>query len=332
MLELLDQLIKDDSWWQEMVRTGKNLNDPDALSGARFSEKMYGSVQPLHAVVSGPLVPQFDYATEVAAAKTNYTALLARLKLTADTVGVAATVATAGAPFKSVTVGGVRLITQGDRDNEVRPLNYDPEYTLAMVARFDGAVREVTGGELSQAIADTGENLLPARDWDRKISFPRLSKDKTVVIFELKLKLPPPAVQGLKELSGQIDYLTGGATKLVDLGITSFRAGATGKEYAAVIKSVGTDKWNKGKETLELELHVPKYMIKGVTFFDDTGAKLITTVGSTMGNDNLTTLGYSQTNQFPAVGRIELEVFTDLQKHTVPFSLADISLLGRPVR
>ena len=73
-------------------------------------------------------------------------------------------------------------------------------------------------------------------------------------------------------------------------------------------------------------------MIKGVTFFDDTGAKLITTVGSTMGNDNLTTLGYSQTNQFPAVGRIELEVFTDLQKHTVPFSLADISLLGRPVR
>ena len=332
VLELLDQLIKDDSWWQEMARTGKNLNDPDALSGARFSEKMFGSAQPLHAVVSNPLVPQFDYATEVAAAKTNYTAMLNRLKLTADTVGVAATMATAGAPFKSVKVGGVRLISQGDRDNDVRPLNYDPEYTLALVAQFDGAVREVTGGELSQAIADTGESLLPARDWDRKISFPRLSKDKTVVIYELKLKQPTPAVQGLKELSGHIDYLTGGATKLVDLGLTAFSVGATGTEYAAAVKSVGTDKWNKEKETLELELHVPKYLIKAVTFFDDSGAKLTTTSGSTMGNDNYTTLGYSLTNKFPARGRIEVEVFTDLQKHTVPFSLADISLLGRPLR
>ena len=211
-------------------------------------------------------------------------------------------------------------------------MNYDPEYTLALVAQFDGAVREVTGGELSQAIADTGESLLPARDWDRKISFPRLSKDKTVVIYELKLKQPTPAVQGLKELSGHIDYLTGGATKLVDLGLTAFSVGATGTEYAAAVKSVGTDKWNKEKETLELELHVPKYLIKAVTFFDDSGAKLTTTSGSTMGNDNYTTLGYSLTNKFPARGRIEVEVFTDLQKHTVPFSLADISLLGRPLR
>ena len=174
------------------------------------------------------------------------------------------------------------------------------------------------------------ENLT-AREWDRKIHFPVLSEDRSAVLFEVKMDVPPETVQGLKEISGTLEYVVATSSKKVDVGITDFVTGAKGKELNASIESIEPSKWSQGNETLKLKLGVSKDSVKSVTVFDSDSNELAFSSTSTSWQGDSVTHEFSKKGKLPSKGRIVVEVYDGLQKYQIPFSLTDISLLGRPL-
>ena len=74
--------------------------------------------------------------------------------------------------FKSLRVGGVRLIYLEDEENEIRPFNYPKGHTLVLVGQLPFAATMVVEGQLEKAITDTGEDLAPSRSGSVKFTGP----------------------------------------------------------------------------------------------------------------------------------------------------------------
>lgn len=90
----------------------------------------------------------------------------------------------------------MRWVKFEDRDRDIWPFNWTAGYTLSVVAELPGSVLKVSERELTKAEADNGGDLLPAKEWDRKITYANQSKDKSAAIFEVKLESPGDAVKG----------------------------------------------------------------------------------------------------------------------------------------
>jgi hypothetical protein len=328
MIELIDAMFTDEKWMAEMIQAKGGIMDEGPAMDAKTNEILFGQKGPIQAVMGAPQKPLFDYKTEMAAAKGDYPALLKRLGMASALPAKPAT----GEGFKSLKVGGVRIVRFSESDRGIRPFNYDAGYTLALVGQLPGAVLEVKGGMLEKAVSLSGDDLLPKRDWDRKISFPRLSKDKTAVIFEVNVALPGEKTKGFKEISGKLEYVVAGGSKEVDLGFTGFKAGTQGKAYGAAIKSIKESKWEKGHEVLALEVQLASDAVKSTRFLDAQGNPLKVSRQSTMSSGNTMVVGYDIEGKFPEKGTIVMEVFDDLKQFEIPFSLTDISLTGQPLK
>lgn len=140
MLAALDELVADDSWWRELVRSGRTIDD--AQTEDLFRAKAFGSSKPYRAVVAGPLTPQFDYAAEVAEARQRQPAMLEALKLPG---GLAFTTAPAAGTvtFRTLTIAGVQLVSFAGKQNDIHPLNkFEPEHTLCLVGEPASAGKE----------------------------------------------------------------------------------------------------------------------------------------------------------------------------------------------
>jgi hypothetical protein len=321
-------MFADDQWMRETIQAKGGIMDEGPNMDAKANEILFGQKGPIRAVMGAPRKPLFDYGTEMAAAKAGYPALLKRLGMASALPAKPAT----GEGFKSVKVGGVRIVRFSDSDQGIRPFNYDSGYTLALVGQLPGAVLEVKGGKLEKAVSLAGDDLLPKRDWDRKISFPGLSKDKTAVIFEVKVSLPGEKTKGFKEISGKLEYVVAGGSKKVDLGFTGFKAGTQGKAFGAVIKSLEESKWEKGHEVLTLELQLASDAIKTTQFLDGQGIPLNVSRQSTMSSGNNMVAGYDIEGKFPENGTIVMEIFDDLKRFEIPFFVNDISLTGQSLK
>ncbi len=328
MIEVIDAMFSDEKWMREAIQKKGGIMDEGPAMDERTAEALFGQKGPVLAVMEGPFEPLFDYKKEVAEAKAEYPALLKKLGIAADVPVKSA----AGEGFKSVKVGGVRVVYFSDSDQGIRPFNYDTGYTLALVGKLPGSVLEVKGGIVEKAVSLNGDDLLPKRDWDRKISFPRLSKDRTSVIFEVKTSLPGPTIRGFKEISGKIEYVVAGASKEVDLGFAGFKPGTQGKVYEAVIKSVKENQWEKGHEVLTLEVALSSDVIKALRFLDGQGNPLNVSRQSTMSSGKTTVVQYDTEGNFPEKGNIVIEVFDQLERFEIPFSLHDISLTGQSLK
>ncbi len=180
-------------------------------------------------------------------------------------------------------------------------------------------------GKVETALTDTGESLLPESDWDRKISWPTLSKDGRTVLLDVDLKIPDQRVKSLKTLSGTFGYLTsGGNHSLVDLGIDTFEKEDVGNKFGAKVISADGN-------SFEISVDVVKDSIKSVTLYDGQGKKvdpLISYSWSSM----YTLLKFSpmrQGQQLPLHGKIELEMLADVKVYEARFDMVDIPLLGR---
>ena len=107
---------------------------------------------------------------------------------------------------------------------------------------------------MEKAEADDGTDLLPEKEWDRKIYFPMLSEDKTAVVFDVNLVAP------------------------------SDTAKAAGKDLGATIKSIKPNQWQKGTTNLELELAVKREAIKSVEVLNAAGQALDAKLGNSSSN------------------------------------------------
>ena len=328
LIEVIDGMMQDDNWWRSQVTAGIDFAKDGPSMDMKMNQKLFGEKAPIRAVVGRKLTPLFNYSVEVAEAIKSSPKLFAKH-------GIATTIPTVSSRienFKSLKIGGVRLVRFSDSERDVRPLNYDKGYTLSIVGELPCPVLNVTEGKLETAIADNGENLLPEREWDSKIHFPRLSKDKTIVIFDVNLSLPGENVRGIREVSGILKYNVASGSRKVDLGITDFTIGSKGKEFGAVIKSINRNKLEKGKQTLSLKLNLSQFSIKSVTFYDDEKNKLDVSSHGYFSMGGSTTFEYSCKGTLPETGSIVVEIFEKLEKYEIPFKLTNISLTGQPLK
>jgi hypothetical protein len=328
LLAVMEKWMTDDAKLREQIKAGRDPVKSGPESDVAMNEQLFGEAKPIQAVVKVNTQPAFDFAGEVAAAKAAMPAIFKAL-------GGAAPVAVApagSAELKSVKVGGVRWVKFEDRDRDIRPFNWSAGYTLSVIAELPGSVLNVTGGELTKAEADTGEDLLPAKEWDRKIHFPALSKDKATTIFEVKLESPSDAALGFKEITGRITYLVGEKTKKMELGFAELADGAQGKELGAKLKSIKASQWEKGTTNVELQLNARREVVKAVEVLDAAGQSLGATIGGHSGFDNQTTVTLNLKAAPPKDGKIVVEMYDELKKFDAPFVLKNISLLGQPLR
>jgi hypothetical protein len=227
----------------------------------------------------------------------------------------------------------VRLVRYSDQARGIRPFNYDAGYTLSIVVEPAKAGLNVTEGRIEKAVTDTGQDILPEKDWDRKIHWTRLSKDKKAVIFEVNLAKPDENAKGIAELSGVLEYLESTGTREIDLGVMDFKDGAVSKVEGFSIKSIESQEWAQEKTRMWLKVDLPRGAVKSTKFFDENGTELKVTSGGTSSSmGRLKRMGFDIEGEFPARGRIVIEVLDGLSKHELPFKLTDISLLGVPIK
>jgi hypothetical protein len=301
MIEAIEKLMADDAWLEKHGFDAQNTPEMDAdLGGLLFGEKA-----PVKATVSGATAPLFNYAAEVAAA------LKGAEKLQKQLGAVSIAPPAKGDALKSIKVVGVRMVAPVDKKLDVRPFNYDAGYTLAT--------------------ASDGSSLLKGeRDWDRRLSFPKLSADKASVMFDVELTLPEASVKGIKEISGTLQYRVAGAAKEVDLGLKSLTAGSKGTELGASIEEI-KEGWQKdGSQDMELKLKLSPDDLKAAFLVVD-GVRTEIKRNGYSSSGGITTFTFASKAAFPEKGAIVVEIHDKVQTFDVPFKLENLSLLGTPM-
>ena len=235
-------------------------------------------------------------------------------------------------PDENVRVAGVRLVRYADLELGVLPLGYADGYTLSLIAGLPAPAAKVSGGRVEKALTDTGANLLPARDWDRRVRFARLSKDRRTAVFDVELLLPDEGAAALEELAGTIEYLTASGVKNVDLGVMTLEVGAKASELGANIRSIEIDPYKNNAATIGLALDVTPEQIESLELYGTDGAKLQVNQHGYLSVGGATTIKFSVDGPMPPKAKIVLNVFEGLQKNELAFRIMGISLAGLPIR
>jgi hypothetical protein len=338
ILSVMDQMMQDDAVLHDQVAKGEDVMGGGAAG--KPSEalwlKLFGTKGEPQVAVAG-LKAQFDYAAEVAAAKKAYPVALEKIGL-AENVAQAAP---AGAGLTLVTVTGVKIAWSDasdlEDDNGRKHMSGErSNYTLDLAGKFAGTVFKVDGGRVDTALTDTGEELVEQNGHDfHPFLRPHFENGKSeggqVFTGDIRLALPSDTATVIKELSGKVFYSVVGKKKMLNLGLTEFKAGAKGTEFAAEIESIGKSPWGEGK-TLTLKLSNLPETIGEIKFYDEDGSVLaLQRTGSSTSN-NSGTYTFTRNEGFPAKGRIEIEVYDDVKKLEAPFKLENIPLVGKPVK
>ena len=325
LLSAMEALMNDDIW---LAQNAGSLGGQEAPAmDERMSTLMFGAKGPVRATVKGLAGAAFDYDAEVAAAKEDFATVQTQL----NTGPVTVTAAPAqGGELKSLKVMGVRLVREADESREIQPFGNGPSYTLSLLAELPGSVMAMTDEcVLTTASADDGSDLLPESEFSRKIHFPKLTTDKSAVLFEVELKLPGAAVKGIKEVSGHLQYKVAGPTKELALGFPKLTAGAKAKELSAEIESLKAGGDGDKAQTMELKLEIEPDALKELYLVTGKTKTELKQRGYGGGNGTYTFTYESETG-FPAKSRLVAEIYDQQQTFDAPFKLENITLLGEP--
>lgn len=315
VIKAMEDLYADDALLREEILAGSDPSQDFSEKGSlRINKVMFGQAAPVRATIT-EVKPQFNYAAEVALAKKKYPKLLKKLGIKPKAPPLAPA---KGGKFRNLVVKGVKM--------------EDDEYSLTLVGELPGTVTKVKSGMATKAIANNGENLLPEREWDRKIHFPRLKDDKSTVEFRVDLLAPSKKVKGIKEVAGTLQYVVGIKPKKVNIGITEFKADAAGKEYDAVVVSVKESTWQEGAENMQLALGFSPEQLLTATFYDQAGNVLDVSKRGYSSSGGRSVLTFSCDEGFPDKGKIVLEVYEEMKVFDIPFKITNINLMGRPLK
>jgi hypothetical protein len=317
LLAEIDRLMTDDQRLAEQIKAGSNpMKD--------------APIQPVALTLAPTSKPQFSYAKELAAAQKSYKQLQKDLGII-PTFTAHAGVPSGPVKLTNLRVGGVRLISEANQEQGIRPFNYDQGYTLSMIADLQGPVTLIEEGFLTNAVSNTGVNLMPEREWDRKINFPTITENKRHIVFDVTLAVPGDADTGLGEVSGYLDCLVANKSEKVDLGFDKIAAGGEGQQHGAHIKKLKREKnyMNEMVHALEFQVKLSREMIKAVSFQTPDGKTVEAEAGMTMYGNNNTTYEFTRKQPFPKNTRVVLDVYLDAQKQRLPFQIANVNLLGQ---
>ncbi len=324
LLQVINKLVEDDKWWRKQVTGGKNFKKDNPFDDKEVNRMLYGEKGPIQVIVSKKTKSLFNYKKEVKQAKKEYIKILKSLEIEDFASPI---VYAKGSSFKSLKIGGIKIIEISDSDNNILPFYQNKGIVLSLIGEFPGAVLKIKEGKVIKALTDTGENLLAADSWKQSIYKFNLSTDKKFVVFETELKLPKNKVRYIKQLSGYLIYESAAGIKKVDLGFSKIAPGEIGKNLNAKIISIKKDKWQKGAYIMELEITSSESAVRDIRVYDKDGLKLTAKKTSVYEYPKGTTkikLFYEK--KFPEAGKIILNKFDKIEEYKVPFNLKNISL------
>lgn len=321
MIEAIEQLMADDAWLGEHgFDAMKTPQMDDQLSGLLFGEKA-----PISASVAGANQPLFDYAAETAAAKKNVAALQKKL-------GVTSVAAPAeGGQIQSIQVVGARIAQKIDKKLDLRAFHQEPGYSLSVLVQFSGSVLNITDkSRIESATASDGSSLLRGNeDWDRRLDSSQLSADKASAVFEIRLKLPPAGVQGVKEISGIVQYRVSTMTQETDLGELDLKSGSKSSELGGTIEEI-KDGWKEGTKEMGLKLKLDSSDLKAVFLVRDGDKTELERIGHS-GNKNSTVFRFLIAGELPEKASLIVQTFDGIKTFDVPFTLENLTLLGERI-
>jgi len=320
ILEIMDAKMDDVEFLRKEIKAGRNIMDPASGNDESMNEMVFGKKGDIIVEVEHRGQVLFDYDAEVAVSREQF-------KDTAKLLGIIPEAPAQDTVPGTFRIAGVRVINFSDSSNNIRPLMSDKGYTFSIYGRLPQKALQVTKGELTAVILDTGEDILPEKDWDRSIQFPGLSKDGMFTEFQVNFKEIPPNAQRIKELSGTISFLVGGTTKDIDLGFSELAGDIKGTQFDAVIKKIGPDEWDKSKISLVLQINKSRDEIKDVMFYDALGELMdVESRGSYFSESQVTYTFASKGGEFPAKGSIAIKAYDDLKRKKISFTLNDLEI------
>lgn len=229
--------------------------------------------------------------------------------------------------LEKVTLAGIKIVYLSDMKNGLMPFSSDKGVYIAVAGKFNGSVLSIPGGEVKKALSEKGEDLLPESEWKRKIFFPSLSKDKKNVIFNIELKLPEKGKE-IKELEGEINFIVGNKTEEVDTGLNKFKEGEKGNIYNCEIIKCKSSEWQKGKYQIVIESKIPKYKVKEIKIYDNSGNLIGEKITGTMVINEKTRF-FCLVDKIPENGKAVFVIYKDAVKKKGEFKIGNIIIPGK---
>jgi len=331
MMQGIDDFIQDDAWLLAQLNSGKEMGQgftPDSS----LNEKLFGTADDVSAVTAEIGKAQFDYVSEMEAARQAMPAMLEQLELNKAGNLVPIKSPASGDGFQGLIVGGIRMVRDVG-DDTARPFNWSPGLSVALTGTFAGSVLEVKKGVVTHAETMDGESLLPDSEFEREVRFPNLSDDGTKATFEVNLDPPSNVSNGIRGIAGKIEYWTSTATREVDLEFTSLATGSSGAELGAVIGEYSENSWGgKTGYQVVLDLEVSVAQVKEVRFLDQAGNSVegIKKSGHS-GFDQSVSLNFSSEKPYPEQGNIIVILHDKIQRYEIPFETGPFDWLGMPI-
>lgn len=310
LLDLLDRLLQDDAVMLDLLRAG------DAAPQRAMA--LLGDSAPIRLRTVGGAAPQFDYAAEVASAREQWAELQA-------TLPPAARPLQPGEPLANVRVLASKLVREADSSRGLNPMgqNYCG-WSLTIAGDLPEPALGADEGALDSALTEGGKQLAPDDEWQRRISFPRLTDDGRTVYFDVDLPLPDG--DGLQVLRGSITCRFARGEDELELGFPELAEGAEGSVLGARLQQCGME---DGRFACELQLQVARDRVRALSLHTGGEVFELESRGYSACNDECT-LQYSVDVEPAADARLVLRLVSDLQQAQLPFELGAVDLLGRP--
>ncbi|HEX7901528.1 MAG TPA: hypothetical protein VF950_27460 [Planctomycetota bacterium] len=311
LLDIIDRLMKDDALMGEMLKRG---GGPDAIAS------LLGDLGPAEVSTKGKTAPLFDYESEVAAAAAAFEEFRASLGVPAGPERAK--------PAENTRVVAVKLVREADGENDFNPMgqNY-AGLSIIVAGDLPGPALKVEEGRVEAFILDDGTDLTPADDWDRRIHFPKLTKDGRTVYCEVEVKQLPEAA-GIREIRGVVRVQVATATEEVDLGFPELATGAQGSMFNAALERCETGE--DGRTSIEVRLDLAMERIQSLAIVDENGsAAELNRGGYSASGDQCTLTLDSDAALVPGM-KLKARVMADIKYYEVPFAVENVDLLGRP--
>lgn len=314
LVAVFDRLMTDDALMIRLLRSG-GLQGPEAVM------ELLGDNGPVALRTEPGATMQFDYASEVAAAREQFVML-------ADSLRAAVPQPEPATPLDNVRIVAAKVVREADSDRDLCPQGQNhPGVTLTIAADLPAPALELEDAAFHRCVLADGTDITPGEEWDRRCHFPKVTKDGTTVYLDFDLKAPADA-DGLGEFAGQITVVSSEGSELHDLGFPELAAGASGTFADAKLNSIeqeGEQQWR-----LEVQVQVARARILALALVHGDTSTVLEQTGYSCCNDD-STLTYRIDGDVPADARLEMTVVSDLSRTRFGFGLQQVDWFGHPI-
>jgi len=145
LTDFINTRMNDDEWIREQIVAGRDVMKDGPDNDYKMNEVLFGTEGPVRVVTTGATEPLFNYESEVAKARENYTQITEKL-------GVVPRILVDPSEVGDFRVGGVRLIYESSFETDVRPFNYDEGYALSIIGVLPEKALSAKKGKVTVAV------------------------------------------------------------------------------------------------------------------------------------------------------------------------------------